>query len=185
MDEPSKMHSKGSYGGRPLSKFERRSIVHLYYNVDLSPNEIAPLIKSPRRRGGISVQAVKKTIEFFDKHHHVDGRRRGGRSKRPMKEEHANHLVSIVKESPWLYLDEISKDLRLLCGVTYSPNYCFLELKRRGYTLKVMKQRARQRDEEKRMQYWMAIFDLMESAGAAYHPSFFVFSTKLPRMTEC
>ena len=87
------------------------------------------------------LELFRKQLSFFEKHHHVDSRLWGRLSKRLMKQEHANHLLSIVEESPWLNLDEISKDPRLLCGATYSPN-CFLELKRRGCALKVMKQRT-------------------------------------------
>ena len=54
-DEP------GSYGGAPLSVQMKKNIVHLYYNLLLTPKEIAPLILSPRKASsGVDVRTVQR-----------------------------------------------------------------------------------------------------------------------------
>ena len=39
----------GRYGGAPLAVAVKKNIVHLYYDLLLTPEEIAPLILSPRK----------------------------------------------------------------------------------------------------------------------------------------
>ena len=38
----------GKYGGPPLSTESKKQIIHLFFNMLMTPEEIAPLIESPR-----------------------------------------------------------------------------------------------------------------------------------------
>ena len=139
----------------------KKNIVHLYYDLLLTPEEIAPLILSPRKAsGGVGVRAVQDVLDFFEVYHHVENHLRAPRALK-MPEAHIVMLVEIVKRTPWLYLDEISAELESACHVQYLPGYCQAMLKRRGYSLQVMRRIARQRDEDKRFQYFLDLTEVL------------------------
>ena len=51
----------------------KKNIVHLYYNLLLTPKEIAPLILSPRKASsGVDVRTVQGVLDFFETYHHVE-----------------------------------------------------------------------------------------------------------------
>ena len=98
--------------------------MHLYYDLLLTPEEIAPLILSPRKAsGGVGVRAVQDVLDFFEVYHHVENHLRAPRALK-MPEAHFVILVEIVKRTPWLYLDEIPAELDSACHVQYLPGYC-------------------------------------------------------------
>ena len=70
----------GSYGGESLTAAVKKNIVHMYYDLLLTPEEIAPLILSPRKAsGGVGVRAVRDVLDFFKVFHvFVSGRRGPG-----------------------------------------------------------------------------------------------------------
>ena len=45
-------------------------------------------------------------------------------------------LMEIVDEEPWLFLDEIAKELHVRCGVKFHGKHCYEEIVRRGLSLK-------------------------------------------------
>ena len=109
----------GSYGGAPLSVAARKNIVHLYYDRLLTPEEIAPLILSPRKiSGGVDVRTVLAVLDYFDVYHHVEDTPRAPRALM-MPAPHTEMLIDIVKSTPWLFLDEISAELETRCHVKY------------------------------------------------------------------
>ena len=63
-DEPSK---PGAQGGAPLSTALKEVIVHMYYDADMSIDEIYPLTKSPRSGGKehILKKTAKSVIEYY------------------------------------------------------------------------------------------------------------------------
>ena len=92
----------GSYGGESLTAAVKKNIVHMYYDLLLTPEEIAPLILSPRKAlGGVGVRAVRDVLDFFEDVPRVHRAVK-------MPEAHIVMLIEIVKRTPWLYLDEIS-----------------------------------------------------------------------------
>ena len=78
-----------------------------------------------------------------------------------MPKAHIDMLIEIVTRTPWLYLDEISEELDKRCRVQYLPGYCCSILKCRGYSLQVMRRVARQRDENQRFRYFLALSRIM------------------------
>ena len=82
-----------------------------------------------------------------------------------MTHAHGAVLISIVRAEPYLYLKEIAQAMTERTGVEYSAGRCYYELKVRGYSLKKMRKKARQRDEQKRDAYWETITELL-IAGA-------------------
>ena len=150
----------------------KKTIVHQYYNILLTPEEIAPLIKSPRRPGGLCVEAVQSVLDFFATYHHVEDVLRAPRTGR-MLEPHFQMLLDIVKRTPWLFLDEIAAELEKKCHVAYLSGYCYAMLKARGHSLQVMRRVARQRDENQRFRYFLAVSRIMT------HPSQLVFADEV------
>jgi transposase len=150
----------------------RKNIIHLLYDMLMSPAEIAPLIVSPRVEGGVSVVTVERVIDFFETFWHVEDVLMAPR-RRKMPEAHVDYLIEIITRTPWLYLDELAEEIRSRFGVSYSPNLCYENLIHRGYSLKVMRRKARQRDEEKRFQFFLAISEVM------YRPSQLVFADEV------
>ena len=56
-----------------LTAAVKKNIVHMYYDLLLTPEEIAPLILSPRKAsGGVGVRAVRDVLDFFQVYHHVE-----------------------------------------------------------------------------------------------------------------
>jgi hypothetical protein len=53
-------------GGAPLEVALKKNIIHLHYDMLITPEQIAPLIVSPRCEGGVHVETVKKVIEHFE-----------------------------------------------------------------------------------------------------------------------
>ena len=64
-------------------------------------------------------------------------------------------------------MDEFAAELFVRTGVKYLPGRCHAMLKERGYTLKVMRQVAAQRDEAQRDEYWQAIAELYAVGATA------------------
>ena len=135
--------------------------MHLYYDRLLTPEEIAPLILSPRKvSSGVDVRTVQAVLDYFDVYHHVEDTLSAPRALK-MLAPHTEMLIEIVKSTPWLFLDEISAELDTRCHVKYLPGYCCAMLKRRGYSLQVMRRIARQRDEKQRFRYFLALSRIM------------------------
>ena len=102
----------------------KKNIVHLYYNILLTPKEIAPLILSPRKASsGVDVRTVQGVLDFFETYHHVEDLLRAPPALK-MPQTHIDMLIDIVTRTPWLYLDEISEELDKRCRVQYLPGYC-------------------------------------------------------------
>ena len=140
----------------------RKTIVHQHFVLGMSPEEIAPLIPSPRSdTGGLSIKAVKSVIDFFDLYHHVEDIPRAPRV-RTMLERHAEIMIEIAENTPYLYLDELADALQLRCHFPYRPGLCYAELRRRGLSLQVMSRKALQRNEFNRFLYWSAILEEMQ-----------------------
>jgi transposase len=159
-------------GGAPLDVALKENIIHMYYDLLMTPEEIAPLIKSPRRAGGVAVSTVNEVLTFFQTWYHV-GKLPRGAKRLKMPDAHVEMLLEIVKATPWLYLDEISEELQRRCSLYYRPGYCFCMLERKGYSLKVMRRVARQRDENKRFEYFLAVGKIMS------RPSQLVFADEV------
>ena len=135
--------------------------MHLYYDRLLTPEEIAPLILSPRKvSSGVDVRTVRAVLDYFDVYHHVEDTLPAPRALKILA-PHTEMLIEIVKSTPWLFLDEISAELDTRCHVKYLPGYCCAMLKRRGYSLQVMRRIARQRDEKQRFRYFLALSRIM------------------------
>ena len=135
--------------------------MHLYYDRLLTPEEIAPLILSPRKvSSGVDVRTVRAVLDYFDVYHHVEDTLPAPHALK-MLAPHTEMLIEIVKSTPWLFLDEISAELETRCHVKYLPGYCCAMLKRRGYSLQVMRRIARQRDEKQRFRYFLALSRIM------------------------
>jgi hypothetical protein len=139
----------------------KKNILNLHYNLLLAPKEIAPLILSPRKASsGVDVRTVIGVLDFFETYHHVEDLLRAPPALK-MPQTHIDMLIDIVTRTPWLYLDEISEELDKRCRVQYLPGYCSAMLKRRGYSLQVMRRVARQRDESQRFRYFLALSRIM------------------------
>ena len=132
----------------------------------MSIDEIYPLTKSPRSGGKehILKKTAKSVIEYYDAFGTVEPAPRAART-RKMTHAHGAVLISIVRAEPYLYLKEIAQAMTERTGVEYSAGRCYYELKVRGYSLKKMRKKARQRDEQKRDAYWETITELL-IAGA-------------------
>ena len=133
----------------------------LYYDRLLTPEEIAPLILSPRKvSSGVDVRTVRAVLDYFDVYHHVEDTLPAPHALK-MLAPHTEMIIEIVKSTPWLFLDEISAELDTRCHVKYLPGYCCAMLKRRGYSVQVMRHIARQRDEKQRFRYFLALSRIM------------------------
>ena len=64
---------------------------------------------------------------------------------RLMSRRHWVIVAGIVKEKPFLYLDEIAKAVEEKCGERYAINIISKELRRHKYSRKEMRRQARQR----------------------------------------
>jgi len=117
-DEPSK---PGAQGGAPLSTALKEVIVHMYYDEDMSIDEIYPLTKSPRSGGKehILKKTAKSVIEYYDAFGTVEPAPRAART-RKMTHAHGAVLISIVRAEPYLYLKEIAQAMTERTGVEYS-----------------------------------------------------------------
>ena len=151
-------------GGAPLPLASRKNIVHMFYDLGMKPKDIAPLIVSPRTEGAVTVRCVERVLEFFKTFQHVEDVLRGPH-RRKIPEGHAAKLVAIVTATPWLYLEEISEELEKECGVFYRPGLCYDTLQHLGFSLKVMRRKARQRDEQKRYRYFLALSKVVTRAA--------------------
>ena len=156
-------------GGAALAVESKRNIVHMYVNEDVSPEDIARLIRSPRGPGHIHVRTVRRVLEQWARNGHVeDGLRKQRETK--MEFAHVELLVEIALENPWQYLDEIALALQARSGTSYHPRLCWVELRRRDLTLKKMRERAAQRDEYQRLLYFEAV------GAICTHPSQLTFA---------
>jgi len=52
-------------GGAPLEVALKKNIIHLHYGMLLKPEQIEPLIVSPRCEGSVHVDTVRKVIKHF------------------------------------------------------------------------------------------------------------------------
>lgn len=155
------MVERGHHGGAALSVDVKKNIIHMYYNVLMTVEEIAPLIKSPRRLlCGVNVRTVQDVLDFFELWHHVEDVPRAPRTSR-MPEAHFEVLLEIVNQTPWFFLDEIAAEMLSRCHVPYHSGYCYAMLKRRGHSLVVMRRIARQRDEDQRFRYFLALSKIL------------------------
>ncbi len=111
----------------------RRHIVHLFNDLDKAPEDIAPVIQSPRRAGSADVRTIKNALAFYEVYGHVENIGRRPRLRR-MSSAHTNTLIAIVKENPWLYVDKISDILYRRCRVSYHSGNCYKVLIESGYS---------------------------------------------------
>ena len=157
----------------------------MYFNLGKEVAEIAASIPSPRQPAPATIceRTVKIILnEYVTLTEVTPPRNRSAGRKRAA---HGLELVAIVEENPWLFIDEISEELRVRTGHTYHGKCCYEELVHRGLSLKVgpslmqpgarldvlihtlpppllpqvMRERAAQRDESQRAMYWQAIFE--------------------------
>ena len=166
------------YGGRHLDVSTRRHIVHLFHDLDKAPEDIASVIQSPRRAGSVDVRTIKNVLTFYEVYGHVENIGRRPRPRR-MSPAHTSTLIAIVKENPWLYLDEISDILHRRCGVAYHSGNCYVVLIENGYSLKAMRERAAQRDEKQREEYFFEVAALYAQGATA---ASFVFTDETAKV---
>jgi transposase len=166
-------------GGRSLIPSRRAEIVDMYYDDGLDVEAIASRVPSPRGPGHICTRTVTRVLEHYHFFGHVE---RLPRKRWPgiMPSHHRDLLLGIVDEKPWLFLDEIADELRerglLLFEVAdYSENYIYKVLVRNGYSLKTMRQRAAQRDESQRLEYWTVLLE------ECWHPCQLLFADETAR----
>ena len=50
--------------------------------------------------------------------------------RRKMLEGHVAMLIDVIKKRPYLFIDEIARELKDLCHVQYLPSQCYRELRR-------------------------------------------------------
>ena len=90
----------GKYGGPPLSTGSTRQITHLFFNMLMAPEDIAPLVESPRNPAlGVGVRVVTGVPDFIDVHHHVKGALRAPGAFR-MPGPHIDVPIGIVQGTP-------------------------------------------------------------------------------------
>ena len=84
--------------------------------------------------------------------------------KRKMSTWLLTHMMRVVSRTPWLYLDEIAREVNRasrerpdLDGRSYSVQYCHAQLHACGWTMKKMRAKAAERDEAHRSAYWRAV----------------------------
>ena len=156
--------------GNKLSRHVKEVIVHMHEHCELSAPKIAPLIPSPRSLeagASVAVSVVYKVLAHKATYGNVFEKNRKAVD-RKMIEEHARMLICVITERPFLYLDEIARELETFSGVLYSSKLCHTELRRRKYSLKAivifvtaMRRRAAQRNDFLRFKYWEEMSDLM------------------------
>ncbi len=156
-------------GGSYLHPEQKKVIVHMYVNLDKTPEDIAVQIPSPRKNAPLTVRCVRNVLSSWARDGHVERPTRKKR-KRKMDDAHVAILLQIVEEDPWQFLDEIAASLQARCGTAYLPKLCWVEVTRNGLTLKKMRERAAQRDEYKRHLYFTAVGEICS------HPSQLVFA---------
>ena len=157
----------GAKGGAPLHIEHKKSIINMYYNEDMEVDDIYPLIPSPRKGGlpHVKKETVEKVIKYFDSFGTLEPAPRKKRA-RKMAPQHVAVLVEIVKKDPYLFLEEIATELTERTAVEYAVGRCYYELRSRGYCLKKMRKKARQRNERKRDLYWETIAELLGHTGS-------------------
>jgi hypothetical protein len=90
-----------------------------------------------------------------------------------MSREHWVIVAAIVKEKPFLYLDEIAKAVEESCGERYPVNIISKELRRHDYSRTEMRRQARQRNNYTRYLYHKEVEEVME------HPSQLCFADEV------
>ena len=130
-------------------------------------DDIYPSIPSPRKGGlpHVKKETVEKVIKYFDSFGTLEPAPRKKRA-RKMAPQHVAVLVEIVKKDPYLFLEEIATELTERTAVEYAVGRCYYELRSRGYCLKKMRKKARQRNERKRDLYWETIAELLGQTGS-------------------
>ena len=149
--------------GNKLSRHVKEVIVHMHEHCGLSAPKIAPLIPSPRSLeagASVAVSVVYKVLAHKATYGNVFEKPRKAVD-RKMTKKHARMLICVITERPFLYLDEIARELETFSGVLYSSKLCYTELRRRKYSLKAMRRRAAQRNDFLRFKYWEEMSDLM------------------------
>ena len=125
---------------------------HLYYDKDYTQQHIADLLWSPKHH--ISQQSVSSIIPLFDEAGCVSPSPRNGRPAGRMSDAHKQKMHEIIKDDPWLYLDEIAARLSHETQTPYSAPQVWRQACDDGYGIKKMRTFAAERDEVKRMLYW-------------------------------
>jgi transposase len=149
-------------GGAALEFASRAAIVHMYSNLGMEVEDIAPFIPTPRvsATGHITVQTVRAVLRRWEEDGNVEDRGRKTRE-REMDKSHVDVLLEIVTKNPWLYLDEIADSLYERCKVRYQPQYCWKVLHAEGFSRKKMQRVAQQRDEEKRHLFFLRLSEIL------------------------
>lgn len=125
---------------------------HLYYDKDYTQQQIADLLWSPKHH--ISQRSVSNIIRLFDETGCVSPSPRNGRPAGRMSDAHKQKMHEIIKDDPWLYLDEIAARLSHETQTPYSAPQVWRQACDDGYGIKKMRTFAAERDEVKRMLYW-------------------------------
>ena len=130
-----------------------------------------------------NVNTVRSWFKSFCKYGDVPAvirrerrKKRGYRSR--MTEEEQRVLEEIVKDYPYLYLDEISEQLyeRTGCNKRYHDSTIWRTLKKKcKYSLQVVTERAKQQDQDELDEYHMALHEKV------YDPSMVVFIDETAR----
>ncbi len=136
-------------------------MVHMSQNLRMPADHIAMFIPSPRVDGPVHVKTVKNVLDRHEVFSTVAVLRTPRRVK--MAPRHIRMLLDIAKRDPFLFLDEIADKLNRRSGVAYLPNLCYVEHRRQGHSLKVMRRRAQQRDEYHQFLYWSAVAERTNS----------------------
>lgn len=78
--------------------------------------------------------------------------------------EHSRSLNSLVRDEPWLFLDEIRDKMLAITGRLWSPSFLWQCMNKLNLSLQVVTYIARQRDEDERRQYKSALETLVLNA---------------------
>ena len=149
-------------GGAQISEDVRGVIIHMSKRCRMQPRDIAPLIPNPRMDGSAICERSVWRVLTRDRVYGSVGAIPQRPRARKMAEGDARSMLVIVKARPFLYVDEIARELAVRCGTLYKASLCYAELRRRGYSLKVLRRKAAQRNEYKRYQYWGTIGEIMD-----------------------
>ena len=112
-------------GGAPISEGLRGVIIHMSKRYRMQPKDIAPLIPNPQMDGSSicerSVWRVIARVRVYGSVGAIPPRPRT----RKMSEGDARSMLVIVKARPFLYVDEIARELAVRCGTLYKASLCY------------------------------------------------------------
>ena len=82
---------------------------------------------------------------------------RGNKRKGKWTRHDTRHLKNIIKYMPHLYVYEITERMQIMSGRYWSQSYIYKNLRKLGWSLQVVSERARQIDLQERANYKYAL----------------------------